>query len=63
MVFEYMEHGDLTELLRQNDPQCDARETKKITLKQVTIIGKYPVGAVIQLSKIEYYIGFMITDC
>ena len=37
MVFEYMEYGDLAELLRKNDPAF-SRGEYEISLKQVIIL-------------------------
>ena len=40
MVFEYMEHGDLADLLRRNDPAIGSGPCKAVELKQVrTTIG------------------------
>ena len=39
MVFEYMEHGDLADLLRKNDPSLGTE--RYFELKQVTV----PVGS------------------
>ena len=35
MVFEYMEHGDLADLLRRNDPAIGSGPCKAVELKQV----------------------------